>query len=597
MNRSSRNGCWLLIPLVAFSIPLAMAAESAETVYYGETARVRGFDPLKAGDIPTINAVTKVYEGLYQYAYLDRPYRVEPNLAEGMPEISPDGLTWTIRIRTGIRFSADPCWGSGEALGRELEAADVIYSILRVADQKNRSTGYWAFRNRIVGLDEFRAVSSTMVRGSPYPAVAGLQAPQRHVVQIRLLQACPQLIWILTLPYAFIVPREAVEYYGDDFLNHPVGTGPYRLQSWRQNYRMEFVRNPVWRLTQRMEHYPVTGEPGDAQRGLLADAGQPIPFIDRIVQYVINDSSTQWLMFLQGHLESSGISRDNWDAVMTPSSTLDADLSARGIEVSSVPALDTYYIGFNMEDPVVGTNKALRQALSCALNTAEWIRFYGQRVCRASGPIPPGLPEYRAESSPFEFDMEKARHLLVQAGYPEGRDPRTGRRLQLTLDLGSTDTETREAVELLVDFMARVGVEWRANYSNKPNFFRRIERRQAQMFWLNWAADYPDAENFLQLFYGPNSSPGANRSNYRNPAFDRLYEQARALPEGQARNERYRAMADLVIEDCPWIFLHHPMAYSLYHSWLKNVKPHDFPYGMIKYYRIDNIARAAGHSP
>jgi ABC-type transport system substrate-binding protein len=293
-------------------------------------------------------------------------------------------------------------------------------------------------------------------------------------------------------------------------------------------------------------------------------------------------------MFLSGRLESSGISRDNWDAVMLPTSALSAELAARGIRLTAAPALDTYYIGFNMDDPVVGTNRPLRQALACAFDADEWVRFYGQRVVRANGPLPPGIAGYEERATPFPYDPARTAALLAQAGYPGGRDAaRGGRRLELTLELGSTDAETREAVELFTDFLARVGVRLSASYNNKPVFFGKIERRQAQMFWLNWMADYPDAENFLQLFYGPNGSPGPNRANYRNPEFDRLYEQARSMTDGAERAALCRAMAALVTEDCPWIFLHHPKSVSLQQAWLKNVKPHDFSYGMLKYYRID----------
>jgi ABC-type transport system substrate-binding protein len=325
---------------------------------------------------------------------------------------------------------------------------------------------------------------------------------------------------------------------------------------------------------------------------LLADTGRAIPFIDRVVQYVVRDSSTQWLMFIAGQLESSGISRDNWDAVITPDRKLTKDLADRQICLYSTPTMDTFYIGFNMDDPVVGKNRKLRQAMSCAFNSQDWVRFYNYRVVRARGPIPPGVAGYEDKLSPYAFDVEKARRLLTEAGYPEGRDPATGRRLQLALELGSAnDPEMRQAVELFAAFMDRIGIVIKPSYNNWPTYLEKLERRQAQMFSLGWVADYPDAENFLQLFYGPNSSPGPNHTNYANPEFDRLYEQIRVMQDGPERSALYRKMADIVIEDCPWLFEHHPLAYGLYHHWLKNYKPHDFPYGMAKYYKIDTTAR------
>ena len=198
-----------------------------------------------------------------------------------------------------------------------------------------------------------------------------------------------------------------MEYYGQDFLNHPVGTGPYKFDSWRRNYRVEFVRNPKWRETGRVELYPSKGESGDAEAGLLDDAGKEIPFIDRVVQYVIDDVSIQWLKFVSGELESSGIARDNWDAVITQDNDLTGELKRKGIRLYTSPTLDVFYIGFNMGDPVVGTNKKLRQALACAVNSDELIKFYNHRIVRAKGPVSPGVAGHDESLEVYPFDLSE----------------------------------------------------------------------------------------------------------------------------------------------------------------------------------------------
>lgn len=565
-----------------------------EITYYGLAERIRGFDPVTAGDVASSLAISRIYEGLLQYAYLARPYRVEPCLSAALPTISPDGLVYTFPIRHGIYFQDDPCFTATGGKGRELVAEDFSYAIKRVADMKTGSTGYWAFNERIVGLDEFRAAAAGEAPTDYNRPVEGLKALDRYTLQIRLKQPYPQLLWILTMHYTFAVPREAVEYYGRDFVNHPVGTGAYRLAAWVKNYRLEYVRNPKWVETGRIERYPSEGAPEDAAAGLLADAGKLLPFIDRIVQFVVSDTSTAWLMFLTGQIESSGISRDNWDAVITADRALAQHLAGQGIHMDATPVMETFYIGFNMDDPVVGPNRKLRQALTCAFNSEQYVRFYNYRVIRAKGPLPPGIAGFENQTAPFPFDLEQARRLLAEAGYPEGKDPKTGRRLKLALDVGNAnDPEVRASVELFADFMEKIGVQITPVYNNWPAFLERMERRQAQLFRLGWVADYPDAENFLQLFYGPNSSPGPNHSNYVNKEFDALYERARVMPDTPERTELYRKMADLVIADCPWIFEQHPLAYGLHHRWLKNYKPHDFPYGMTKYYGIDEPSRRA----
>lgn len=596
-------------------IPVSCGRQSAdsytdpgEMVYYGETTDIRGFDPAKAGDVASGLAIGKVYEGLLQYSYLYRPYRVEPSLAERLPEVSDDGLTYTFKLRRGVFYQDDPCFTNNNGKGRELTAQDFVYSIKRIADVKNQSTGYWAFNDRIEGLDEFRNITANTTQTDYDLPVEGLRAPDDRTLVIKLKSPYPQLLWILTMHYAFAVPREAVEYYGAEFLNHPVGTGPYIVKAWRRNYRIEYERNPKWSETGREVFYPSDGAPGDKEEGLLDDAGKRLPFYDRIVQYVIDDASTQWLKFVAGEIESSGISRDNWDAVLTREMGLGDKLQNLGVRLFTTPTLDIAYLGFNMDDPVVGgnpgrpgmdpdriaKNRKLRQAITCAFNSTDWIRFWNGRVSRAKGPIPPGVAGYAEDPTPYPFDLGKAKTLLAEAGYPDGIDPSTGTPLSLTMDIGSAaDADVRQSVELTVAFLKEIGVKLTANYNNWPAFLSKMERRQCQLYRLAWVADYPDAENFLQLFYGPNSSPGPNHSNYINPEFDVLYEKIRVMPDCAERTDLYKQMARIVIEDCPWVFMHHGMAYGLHHSWVQNYKPHDFPYGMEKFKKVDTQKRSA----
>ena len=239
-------------------------------------------------------------------------------------------------------------------------------------------------------------------------------------------------------------------------------------------------------------------------------------------------------MFLTGQIESSGVSRDNWDAVITPDKLLNDELNGMGIRLLTAPTLDLFYIGFNMEDPVVGANKKLRQAMTCAFDTAAYIRYYNNRITRPTGPIPPGVAGYADRPSPFDFNLDRARELITEAGYPGGEDPKTGRRLTLTLEMGSADPEFRQAAELFASFMEKIGIVIKPSFNNWPTFLEKMDRKQAQMFSLGWVADYPDAENFLQLFYGPNSSPGPNHANYVNAEFDRLYEKVREMQDSPA---------------------------------------------------------------
>jgi ABC-type transport system substrate-binding protein len=545
--------------------------------------RIAGFDPVRSGDAASASAYALVYEGLLQLDPVSPPYRLRPALAEALPEISDDQQTLRFRIRKGIHFSDDPCFRESGGKGREVVARDFVYSILRVADSKNASPGYWAFRNRIAGLDAFRARSAESAVTDYDEPVEGLSAPDRYTLEIRLLRPYPQLQWILAMHYAYVVPREAVETYDAAFVNHPVGTGAFVLEGWRRNYRMTFVRNPKWEQTGRREPFPDLGAAAPADF-TGADTGRTVPGLDRLIQLVVSDASTQWQMFLSGGLAFSGVSRDNWDAVMDSGGGLSDAMRKRGIRLAIRPSLDLYYIGFNMEDPVVGTNRALRQAMACAFNAAEWAAFYNGQVTRPTAPIPPGVSGYSPLPELYPFDLVRARALLIEAGYPGGVDPATGRRLQLTLELADPDNpDVRQSTDLFVQFMDRIGLTLRPSYNSRPAFFDKLAHRRAQIFRLSWIADYPDAQNFLQLFVSAHASPGSNRANYKNPEVDALYARMEAMPDGPARTEICASIARLVMEDCPWILTHSPMAPVLVHETVGGYVTGPFTYGFEKY--------------
>ncbi|MEN8255352.1 MAG: ABC transporter substrate-binding protein [Verrucomicrobiota bacterium] len=571
-----------------------------ETVAYSRTSPIRGLDPASAGEVSSSLAIARMYEGLLEYDYLARPYKVVPLLAEAMPDISGDGLVYTFKIRKGIYFHDNPCFPEGK--GRELVAGDIAYSIKRVADVKNVSSGFWAYNKRIKGINAFHDASMSKEPTDYGMVVEGLKMPDSHTLQITLTEPYPQLLYILAMHYSFAVPREAVEFYGKDFVNNPVGTGPYELVEWRRNSRIEFVRSPKWAETGRSETYPATGTPEQEAAGLLKDAGEQMPFIDRVVQYVIEDTTTAWMMFLSGQLGVSAITRDNWDAVITGDKKLNDSLGERDIDLISSPTLDIFYLGFNWDDPVVGEsddpeqnlrNRKLRQALSCAYDFDQMNQFMNYRLHPIGGPVPQPLAGSLKEPSPYAFSLDKARQLLVEAGYPEGKDPKTGKRLVLTMELGSADSNTRQSMELMADMYQKIGIVLKASYNTWPAFIEKMNRRQSQMFRLGWVADYPDAENFLQLFYSKNESPGPNHANYRNVEIDRMYEEIRTMQDTPERTAIYEKMAGIIIEDCPWIYMYQPMSYALKHSWLENYVSHDFPYGMGKYRRSNNNVRKA----
>ena len=553
-----------------------------ESVYRRSMDRVSSLDPADAASIYAARSAQLVYETLLEYDYRARPYRLIPGLAAALPEVQSNGLVYVVRLDPEARFQSDACFGrdaDGRARGRAVTADDVVFSLKRLGDRRVASPGEWLVLDMIRGMRAFAEASMGGSSTDYARPVSGLEALDERTVRITLTRPAHQFVWYLAMCFTAVVPREAVEQYGAAFGSHAVGSGPYRLAEWRRNHRMAFVRDPAWRGWRK----------GPA--ALTAGASE-VPF-DRIVYSVIDDVSTQWLCFLAGELDFLGeIARDNWDVVIDGTGRLNEPLKRRGITLYAMPTLEVAYIGINMEDPVLGPNRALRQALNCAFDSAAWVRFFNHRTVVCDGPVPPGTDGRLETPFPYAYDPARARALLREAGYPDGMDPRTGKRLELTVDLGRTSQDVRESTELLVSFFARVGISLKAQYHNWPTFLRRVSGRQSQMFRIGWVGDYPDAENFLQLFYGRNVSPGPNRCNYVNPRFDQVYEAACAAPDEAARNRLWAEAQDLVREDCTWVFLHFQKVYSLCQSRVRNYVPSDFPYGTEKYLRT-RVTRTA----
>lgn len=554
---------------------MSFSASAENATFRRMLERITSMDPAQGVSVYAARAIQMSYETLLEFDYKARPYKLIPGLAEKMPEVSEDGLVYEFTVRPDARFFADPCFGKnadGRFKNRPVTAADVVFSLKRLSDRKVASPGSWLMDDSVKGMRAF-ADASTGEAATDYSMdVAGLQVLGDRRVRIELTQPRQQFLWYFAMAYTAVVPHEAVEYYGDDFGNHAVGSGAYQLAKWRRNHQMDFVRNKTWRGWKKG---PASFDP----------SGELLPF-DRFVFRVIDDVSTQWLCFLSGELDFLGsITRDNWDVVIGPNGQIDESLKDRGIKLYCIPALEVFYIGFNMDDPVLGNNRKLRQALNCAFDSERWVRFFNNRAIECDGPIPPGV-EARVET-PFKyrFDLDKAKRLLAEAGYPDGIDPKTGRRLVLNLDMGRTSQEIRESTDLLVSFYNKVGISIKPHFHNWPVFLKNISNRQSQMFRIGWIGDYPDAENFLQLFYSHNVSPGPNRVNYVNPEVDRLYEMAVKTMDDEKRNRMWKELQEIVREDCPWLYMYYRKTYTLCNDRVIGYYPTDFPYATEKYYR------------
>ena len=265
---------------------------------------------------------------------------------------------------------------------------------------------------------------------------------------------------------------------------------------------------------------------------------------------------------------------------------LDPSLAASGVRLHSIPTLEVFYMGINMHDPVLGPNKKLRQALNAAFDYPRWEAYFSRRTVPADGPVPPGVDGKLAAPFKYAFDLDLAKRLVEEAGYPGGIDPATGRRLVLTLSFGRASAGSREMGELLASFYEKIGIKLELSFKTWDAFLKAVNEGRVQIYNMGWVGDYPDAENFLQLFYSKNVSPGPNHSHYVNPEYDREYDAAMSAPTAEERNRHWTACQEMVREDCPWIFGHFGKSNSLVRPRVGNYVPSDFPYGQEAYFTI-----------
>ncbi len=544
--------------------------------------RITTLDPALAADTASQSIAGALYDTLLQYSHRERPYRLECSMLAEMPSVSKEMRLFRCRLRDDLYFQDAPCFP--DRASRRITARDIAFSILRLADARVRSTGYWLIRDRIRGIGEFRkrTAAAEPYDMTPYDTLCeGIRILDDLTFEIELEKSDPRFLYAMAMPYFSAVSRKAVEYYRDTFADHPAGSGPFSVTHWRKDFVIEMKRNPDY----RKEFYASAENPADRSRVL--------PLLDTITCYLVKQPLASWLMFLQGELDYCALGEENFEAVVNDKMELSPALRARGIRLISAPDLQINYIGFNFSDPVLGANPDLRRALSLAFDRDLRCRMSNGRLIPATGPVPPGVAGHleKNASSFGSFNVELAREYLRRAGYPDGIDPKTGEALELSFDQAGSSTLYRQLAELLATDFKRIGIVVRPEFNNRSRFFQKLNQGRFQLFRLSWTADYPDAENFLQLFYGPNSD-SCNRLFFRDAAFDSMYEEIRPMPDSPERTAKYEKMSKLLAEKCPWIFESYTVAFMLTHKWVTNYVPHAFGFHSWKYLSVDPELRA-----
>jgi ABC-type transport system substrate-binding protein len=550
---------------------LTVAGDSLKTYRYSLDQAPSSLDPVQASNVYANHVVVNAYDTLYAYKYLARPYQLKPNLAAGWPEISDDLLTYTIRLKPEVFFQDDPAFPGGK--GREVVAEDVVFSLKRQFDPKTRPQGTWFWQGRIVGLDAWKE------SGADYAAeVPGLRALDSHTLQIQLTRPYPQLLDTLAQGYSAVVPREAVEYYGRELGTHPVGSGPFKVVSY-DTTRIVMERHPGF----RQEPVDIWEEGYDpaTQRytGVERIQGRSPPFVDRLIIDFASDATSRWNSFNKGdEVQLSVLPVEKADEVLESRRPVRLKKEyADRYQVYSGPEAGFIFEAFNLDFPEFGYNpdperERRNKALRCAVIKAfDWQArndsWHFGLATVFPGIIVPAVPEFDPTQSRESItrDVAGARKLLADNGW-------TPENLPVLVYGQSASVASRMLFEQFRAELKEIG--WPPEkivlkrYATFGDLSRAWKLGKLPIVAKGWGLDYPDAENTLQLFYGPNGSPGSNDANYRNPEFDRLYEEAAVMLPSPERTAIYRRMNQMVIDDCVAIS---GLSRNRIYLWHKNV--------------------------
>lgn len=668
--------------------PWPTGAEKENTLFNSFDERSpRYLDPTGSYSNPETPYTYAIYEPLYGYHYLKRPYELIPKAAEAvvapyyldstgkrLPVDAPaDQIAesvYDIRIKPGIKFAPHPAFAKDEQgnylyhqltreqLGdkrspfdfekmgtRELVAEDYVYGFKRHATTRIEAPAFATFAEYVIGLREYaklvrvedaklRAGIPESERDKPFLdfrkwPLEGVTAPDKYTVRIRIKGKYPQWKYWLAMSFTSPVPWEVDAFYArpgmaDNSLSWnqwPVGTGPFMMTEYVQDRRHVMKRNPNY----RGEPYPCEGMPGDKEKGLLDDCGKMMPFVDTVVSVIEKEKVPRKEKFKQGYLDVPEIERPEWGidfrVDMEDSDKVRDSYNERGFNFPVTTDINNWYLGFNWLDPVIGKgdtpeqqvkNRKLRQAISIAI---DWEEGYG-RIFRskggeaAEGPVPPGVFGARhgtvegmnpvthklVNGQVVRRSIDEAKALLAEAGYPDGRDAKTGRPLVLNYDYQRVPTPEHKAeLDWMVKQFAKLGLQLEIRATDYNQFQEKVLKGKQQIFWWGWLADYPDAENFLFLLYGPNSKAkheGENAANYENPEYDRLYRQMQGFDDGPEKQKVMDQMVAIAQQDSPWAWGYFPYVGVAFQSWVHNGKPTIVVRDLAKYYRVDPAVRA-----
>ena len=603
--------CALVAAIVASYVvtagPAAAAPEfegagAPRVLRYSFPAGETGFDPAQINDLYSRTVTNHIFDNLYHYDLLARPFRLMPNSADGMPQVSEDFKTWTVKIRPGIYFADDPVFKGRK---RELVAQDYVYSFKRFFDPANKSPVYASLKDEgMLGVDELRQQALQNKAKFDYDReVEGIRAIDRHTIQFRFTSPRPRFIYTLASDGLFgAVAREVIEAYDGKTMEHPVGTGPFKLGPWRRSSLIVLDRNPGYR-----EHaYDLQPNADDAEGQAIAKQfkGRKLPMLDRVEISIIEVGQPRWLAFLNEQFDLLAVPLE-FASVAAPNGQLAPNLARRGIGLQRVINPDRTLYYFNMEDPVVGgytpDKVALRRAISLATDVSREINLLrrGQAV-PAQTFVSPGSwgydPTLKTENS--DYDVPRAKALLDMFGYVDKdgdgwRDLPDGKPLVLQYST-QPDELSRQFDEIWKKNMDAVGIRLAFEKGQWPEQLKKARAGQLMIWQLGYTADSPDVQGALGILHGP-ASGGQNLGRFRHARFDEIYETMATLPDGPERLALLRESQRIVTAFMPHKYNVHRIVTELTQPWLEGYRRPLFHSKFWLYVDVDPARRPKRH--
>lgn len=594
-NKFSHFFCCLALTLVGVGDLQAQTNAPEKVLRYAFEIAETGFDPAQISDYYSRTATENMFDALYRYDYLARPAKVVPNVADGMPVITDDFRTFTVKVKPGIYFADDAAFGGKK---RELTAQDFVYSFKRVFDPKTKSPTFSDLEQvNFLGMAALRSAAEKPGAEFNYDKeVEGIHALDRYTIQFKMKDPQPRFLYQLADSSILgAVAREVVEKYGDKIMEHPVGTGPFMLSQWTRSSKITFVKNPNFR-----EEYYVAEPAADdtlSQEVYRQMKGKRIPIVDKVVISIIDEVQPRWLSFLGNEHDFLMYLPQQFANQAIPNNKLAPNLAKKGIRIERYSPSELTFSYFNMEDPTVGGNAtekvALRRAIALAYNTEEEIRLPRRnQAIPAQGVIPPNTwgydPTFKSEMS--DYNPARAKALLDMFGYVDKdgdgwRDMPDGKPLVLEYSTQPSAAD-RELNEVWKKSMTAVGIQMVFKTAKWPENLKSARAGKVMMWGLGNSASTPDGGSFLDFGYGPQKFEG-NLAAFQNDDYDKMFREQVVMPDGPERLALLQKMVKILVAYMPYKFNTHRIRTDVMQPWLVGYRRHPLSRAFWRYVDID----------